>query len=217
MTDMVKAGEKKGTKDQIRDVAIDLFSEKGYDAVSIREIARTVGINEASIYNHYKNKEDILDSIIVSLIAEFNSGTDGVPMEALFEKYGPEAYMNIAAKAVMERMKEPHIGKVCRLICIEQYHNEKIRAFFKKTFIEPSYDLWEQTFRKMIDLGYIRECDARQLSTEFSDYCIFLYFECFVIRYDEAPYEELIDNMIDKLSRHIKFIFDAVRIKDASP
>ncbi len=209
---MVKAAEKKGTKDQIMDVAIELFSQKGYDAVPIREIARTVGINEASIYNHYKNKEDILDSIIQSLISEFNSSTDGVPVKTLFEKYGPEAYMNIAGKAVMERMKEPRIGKVCRLICIELYHNEKIQAFFTKTFTEPSYQLWEQTFRQMMDLGYIRECDARLLSTEFFDYCVFLLFECFVIRYNEAPYEVLIDNMINKLSRHIKFMFDAVRI-----
>lgn len=214
---MVKAAEKKGTKEQIMDVAIELFSQKGYDAVPIREIARTVGINEASIYNHYKNKEDIMDSIISSLIAEFNTGTEEVPVEALFEKYGPEAYMNIAGRAVMERMKEPHIGKVCRLICIELYHNEKIRAFFKKTFMEPSYVMWEQTFRKMIDLGYIGECDARVLSAEFFDYCVFLYFDCFIIRYNEAPYETLIEDMINKLSRHIKFMFDAVRVKEASP
>lgn len=38
--------------------------KKGYDNVSIRSIARDVGIKESSIYNHYKNKEDILDKIL---------------------------------------------------------------------------------------------------------------------------------------------------------
>lgn len=216
MKDMVKASEKKGTKEQIRDVAIDLFSQKGYDAVSIREIARTVGINEASIYNHYKGKDDIMDSIIESLVADFNPGTDEAPMEALLEKYGPEQYMNVVGRAVMERMKEPRIGKVCRLICIDLYRNEKIRGFFKATFMEPSYQMWEQIFQKMMDLGYIKDRDARLLSTEFFDYCVFLYFDCFIIRYQEAPYETLIDDMINKLSRHVKFIFDAVRITEAS-
>src|SRR5271157_52468 len=217
MKDMVRSVEKKGTKEQIRDVAIDLFSKKGYDAVSIREIARTVGINEASIYNHYKGKEDIMDSIIESLIAEFNPGPEEAPVEVLLEKYGPEVYMNIAGKAVTERMKEPHIGVICRLICIELYHNEKIRDFFKMTFMEPSHRIWELTFRKMMDLGYIKEYDERLLSTEFFDYCIFLFFDCFVIRYEEVPYEELIDYMINSMSRHIKFILDAVRIEEASP
>ena len=60
--------EKKPTKEKIFDVALDLFSQKGFDAVSVREIAREVGIRESSIYNHYKSKEAILDAIIDYLI-----------------------------------------------------------------------------------------------------------------------------------------------------
>ena len=40
---------KKPTKEKIFDVSIDLFSQKGFDAVSVREIAREVGIRESSI------------------------------------------------------------------------------------------------------------------------------------------------------------------------
>ena len=36
-----------------------IFSQKGFNGVSVREIAREVGIRESSIYNHYKNKEAI--------------------------------------------------------------------------------------------------------------------------------------------------------------
>lgn len=50
----------KTTKEKIFDVSLDLFSQKGFDAVSVREIAREVGIRQNSIYNHYKNKEAIL-------------------------------------------------------------------------------------------------------------------------------------------------------------
>ena len=45
-------------KDKIFDVALDLFSKKGYDSVSIRTIASEVGIKESSIYNHYSSKRD---------------------------------------------------------------------------------------------------------------------------------------------------------------
>ena len=52
------------TKQKILQVAIDLFSKKGFSGVSVREIARAVGIKESSIYNHYKNKDDILATIL---------------------------------------------------------------------------------------------------------------------------------------------------------
>ena len=55
---------KVNNKEKIFNVSVDLFSEYGYDGVSIRQIAREVGIKESSIYNHYPSKEAILDSIL---------------------------------------------------------------------------------------------------------------------------------------------------------
>ena len=52
---------KQNTKEKIFEVSIDLFSQYGYDGVSIRQIAKEVGIKESSIYNHYPSKESILD------------------------------------------------------------------------------------------------------------------------------------------------------------
>jgi AcrR family transcriptional regulator len=212
---MTKIGKENETRKLIRDTAVDLFSQKGYDAVSIREIARKVGINESSIYNHYCGKEDIMDSIIKSLIAEFNAGPGEVPMEALLEKYGPERYVNFASQAMIERLREPQIGKIMRLFCIELYRNEKIGDFFRNTYIEPSYQMWEQIFRRMMDLGYIKEYDTLQLAHEFFDYNIFLIFDCFVIHYDEKACDRSVDNMIGSLSRHVKFVFDAVWLPEA--
>ena len=41
------------TKERIRYEALNLFSEKGFDTVSVRDIASAVGIKESSLYNHY--------------------------------------------------------------------------------------------------------------------------------------------------------------------
>ena len=51
------------TKEKIFDVSLDLFSKKGYDSVSLREIAEEVGIKKSSIYSHYSSKEAILMDI----------------------------------------------------------------------------------------------------------------------------------------------------------
>ena len=52
------------TKDKILKEAFYLFSERGFHAVSVRDIARAVGIKESSLYNHFKNKQDIFDRIV---------------------------------------------------------------------------------------------------------------------------------------------------------
>ena len=57
-------------KERIFDKSINLFSEFGYDRVSIRQMAKEVGIKESSIYNHYKSKESILDEILDYYILE---------------------------------------------------------------------------------------------------------------------------------------------------
>ncbi len=147
------ASAEKGTKEQILDAAIDLFSQKGYDAVSIRDIARAVGIRESSIYNHYKGKEAIMDSITSFFIAELSKyDLDEVPMEVLLEKYGPEGFMDFAGRTYLERIKDPRMEKIWRLISIELYRNKKMRDFFKTTMIALPLQSWEQTFQKMMDL-----------------------------------------------------------------
>jgi AcrR family transcriptional regulator len=51
-------------KDTIKSIAIGLFFKKGYFATSISEIAKGSGIQKASIYYHYRSKEELLFSIL---------------------------------------------------------------------------------------------------------------------------------------------------------
>lgn len=51
------------TKKRVYLTAIDLFSQKGFGGTSLKEIAETIGVRQASIYNHFKAKEDILTAI----------------------------------------------------------------------------------------------------------------------------------------------------------
>lgn len=56
------------TRQTIRDVALELFSTKGYEQTSLREIAERVGLTKASLYYHYASKQDLLLSIVEPLI-----------------------------------------------------------------------------------------------------------------------------------------------------
>ena len=55
-------------KDKILKASIGLFSQRGFDATGVSEIAKTAGVTKALIYYYFKNKEDILDSLVRSLL-----------------------------------------------------------------------------------------------------------------------------------------------------
>lgn len=52
------------TKAEIHQAAMELFSTRGYEKTSLREIAEQVGITKASLYYHYSSKQDLLKAII---------------------------------------------------------------------------------------------------------------------------------------------------------
>lgn len=56
--------KKTSKKEIILQNAAKMFRERGYAATSMRDLAESVGIEAASLYNHIKSKSEILDSII---------------------------------------------------------------------------------------------------------------------------------------------------------
>ncbi|WBQ06865.1 TetR/AcrR family transcriptional regulator [Kribbella sp. CA-293567] len=60
-----RAGAKpRDTKAEIHRAALELFSSRGYEKTSLREIAEQVGITKASLYYHYSSKQELLQAII---------------------------------------------------------------------------------------------------------------------------------------------------------
>ena len=58
-------------KTEIINVAAKLFKEKGYSAVTMRDIAQAMDIKAASLYNHIKSKQEILVLIVIEIAEEF--------------------------------------------------------------------------------------------------------------------------------------------------
>ncbi len=65
-------------KEEIVIVASQLFKERGYSAVSVRDIAEAMGIKAASLYNHISSKQEILSTLVLRVAKEFTNGMNGV-------------------------------------------------------------------------------------------------------------------------------------------
>ncbi|MER7588563.1 TetR/AcrR family transcriptional regulator [Micromonospora sp. NPDC127501] len=53
-----------GTRERIKAVALELFTEQGYEKTSLREIAERLNVTKAALYYHFKSKDDIVASFV---------------------------------------------------------------------------------------------------------------------------------------------------------
>lgn len=59
-----EARSRTDTRARIQQIAVELFSEHGYEGTSLREIAEHLGVTKAALYYHFKSKEDIITSLV---------------------------------------------------------------------------------------------------------------------------------------------------------
>jgi AcrR family transcriptional regulator len=60
------------TRSRLRELALQLFAEQGYEKTSLREIAERLGVTKAALYYYFKSKEDIVRSLIEDYVAELD-------------------------------------------------------------------------------------------------------------------------------------------------
>ncbi len=58
------------TRARIQQVSLELFTERGYEKTSLREIAERLGVTKAALYYHFKSKEEIVESLVDDALRE---------------------------------------------------------------------------------------------------------------------------------------------------
>lgn len=87
-------------KQQVIRTAEELFSQRGYLATSVRDLAQALNIEAASLYSHVKSKEDLLWTIADRSASEF------------FLKVEPIAQKNIHVTEKLTEMIVAHVGVI---------------------------------------------------------------------------------------------------------
>ena len=169
------------TKEKIMDVALHMFSERGYEAVSIRDICGEVGIKESTLYYHFKNKMDILDS----LIAKFKEHIEGLLIhidEMPQMPSGKTKKKNAGSKDILDSymmdsyLFDPFCNLMIRLMMIEQFHNEEMRALYEKTMFTDPYDIYLRVFRMLASQVAFSESQVDAIVRRYHAYMTMLTY-----------------------------------------
>lgn len=199
------------TKDKIFDTALDLFSKKGYDSVSVRTIASEVGIKESSIYNHYSSKKDILMSIL-NYFEEYFKGNplDNENIRKLLEE-NPEEFYHQGSEMFKQQIFEEKILKIMKLIFVQMYQIDEVKEFFLREILGGSTDFWSDVFEILIQKNVIgSDCNPNKLAEMYFGFSMFKLWEIF-LKYDDFPKAE-IEIMFDEVEEYHKFLLDSVRV-----
>ena len=199
------------TKDIIFDTALDLFSKKGYDSVSVRTIASEVGIKESSIYNHYSSKKDILMSIL-NYFEEYFKGNplDDENIRKLLEE-NPEEFYHQGSEMFKQQIFEEKILKIMKLIFVQMYQIDEVKEFFLREILGGSTDFWSDVFEILIQKNVIgSDCNPNKLAEMYFGFSMFKLWEIF-LKYDDFPKAE-IEIMFDEVEEYHKFLLDSVRV-----
>jgi hypothetical protein len=113
----------------------------------------------------------------------------------------------------LEQISTPKMEKIWRLVSIETYRNEKIREFFKKELLETPLKIWEETFQMMIDQKMIKPLNPKILAQEYFSFAIYLFFEYYILRYDE-DFDSFMELALDKMADHNEFFLKLIKIKN---
>ena len=96
------------TRRRILDVALELFVEQGYDRTSLREIAERLGFSKAALYYHFKAKDDILQALAETIMADLEEVLERVGREPP----GPERARHALTELVDLMLRQRRIAQL---------------------------------------------------------------------------------------------------------
>ncbi|MGI5291203.1 TetR/AcrR family transcriptional regulator [Nonomuraea polychroma] len=91
------------TRTRIQEIALRLFTEQGYEATSLREIAEELGVTKAALYYHFKTKDDIVASLVDLRVADMEELLEWVKSQPRTPETRREALERYAAKLKLPR------------------------------------------------------------------------------------------------------------------
>lgn len=206
--------KQEATRQRILDEALALFSARGYDSVSVGEIAKAVGIKAPSLYNHFPSKRAIFDAIVEATAAQYEADTDKIDIHVQNVAQDIPAFTEITADALVEKVRQiflyslhdENISRFRRMMTIEQFRSPELAALYSRRYVERVLDYHAGIFRALIAAGEIQAEDPDTLAMLYVAPVLTLIGVC-----DRQPEQET--ECLARLEAHVRLFFRLVHEK----
>ncbi len=149
-----------GRRQQILDVATDLFARQGFNGTTTRQIAQRATVNEAIIFRHFPTKEDLYWAVIESQIA-LKPGR-----AKLEERLASDADMTTVLAGIAEDALNRDTT-LTRLLLFTALEKHELSDRFYRTHVSGYFEQLADYIRHNIESGRLRDVDPMLAARSF--------------------------------------------------
>ena len=163
-----------------------MFSQKGYDAVSVEQNANAVGIKAPSLYKYYKSKQDIFDAIFEETAKRYGAFTESISVHMTNSAQDLQVFSAITADALVEKVKslisyslhDEFVSQFRRMMTIERFRSPELSALYSQRYVAQIQNYHKGLFQRMIAAGVMVDEDPDLLAMMYDSPILILLGEC---------------------------------------
>ncbi len=144
---------------QILEAAETVFSQKGYERATTRDIAKAADVSEGTIYNYYGSKSDLLNAVAQSF-------ADGITNE--IADLEAENLHDMMAELLTTRLRSGRERRLLMLFLYEARLSPDVHRKYIQEALQRIITATEQLFRQLMDIGVMRPVDPAVASRAIS-------------------------------------------------
>ena len=202
------------TKQRILEKSLELFAARGYDSVSVGEIAKAVGIKAPSLYSHFPSKQAIFDAIVEVTAAHYEKDTGEIAVHIQDVGQDYTTFSHITADALAEKVRQVFlyslhdktVSQFRRMMTLAQFRSPELAALYSQRYVDRMVAYHTALFRALIARGEMRAEAPEVLAMMYVSPVITLLGVC-----DRQPEREA--ECLEKLDAHVRLFFRTFSIQ----
>jgi TetR/AcrR family transcriptional repressor of mexJK operon len=147
-------------------IAQELFFREGYAGTSMSQIAAAVGGSKATLYNHFRSKEELLLAVVQDVVDPKPEDYDLSTMPSEFR-----AWLAWFGCATVKRVISYKYVSLQRLAAGEALRFPETGRIFYEVGVKPTYKMITQYFIEAMDKGVLRRADPDVAVEHFLEMC----------------------------------------------
>ena len=196
------------TKEKILKTALKLFSTKGYKATTVRDIAGAMNIKQSALYNHFKNKDEILETLVSELNTSAIVTIFDDKESSELHKQGKSLLMSIATTFKLIGFDGQNEA-LLKLLMQEIYRNERIREIYNEYFYQENVKKLSSLFFMMMQDEMIKSSDPLLLANEFFSPLFFYQMQVSLLKLDKKS----TSSVVSMFEKHVDFFWDNIKLE----
>ena len=157
------AAPRSAQEERLLAAATDVFLEKGFSATSIDEIAASAKASKITFYNHFGNKEELFESVMIRMNERINASFAA----ALEGDISVEKGLLSFARQMMKVLYSPEAVRLLRVLHSETERFPHLGQVFEEAGPERGRKLLTGFIRKKMEDGELREAEPDLAAEHF--------------------------------------------------